>query len=152
MKKLVFILLIAVFSGSVAKAQFSHLSDVELKTNEDYEEFAEQVLDCSYYLLMTPFDKKDNERTAATDFIVRWMKGCPSYQFTLSDEVKLLTDEKEDLIGLYVTCYAKQALENEESALSKTEIEKEAIDSLIQYCSKPGNKIKPTKEMKKRLS
>ena len=77
MKKIVFILLTLIISGNVAKAQFSHLKEVELKSNEDYKEFTEQVLDCSYYLLMTPFDKKDTEREVATDFILRWMRVLP---------------------------------------------------------------------------
>ncbi|WP_075591483.1 hypothetical protein [Labilibacter marinus] len=151
MKKLIIILFALIATSNWANAQFSHLNDVELKTSEDYKEYTEQVLDCSYYLLMTPFDKKDSERTAATEFIIRWMKGSPSCDFSVSDDIKTLTEEKEELIGLYASCYAKVYLENEESTQDITEITEGAVSALIQYCNNPSNKIKPTKEMKKRL-
>ena len=152
MKRTYLFIVIALFIGKNINAQFSHLKDVELKTSEDFEEFAELVVDCSNYLLMTPFDKKDSERAIATDFITRWIKGSPSVNFNLSENVKQLTDDREDLIGIYITCYAQKILESDIQAPDYVEIEKEAIVSFLQYCNRADNKIKPTKEMKKDLA
>jgi len=149
MKKLIIILLTLLTIGISVEAQFSHLNDIELKSTQDYHEFAEQVLDCSHYILMTPYSKKDKDRTAATKFIVRWMKGSPSLDFEVSETIKVLTEEKEELIGIYISCYAKQLLEDDENSLSKTELESEALKLFASYCNNPNNKIKPTKELKK---
>ena len=149
MKKFIIILIALVITGSLAKAQFSHLKEIKLQSSEDYSEFAEQVLDCSYYLLMTPYSKRDADRVAATNFITRWLKGSPTAGFTVSETIKTVTEEKEALIGLYISCYAKQLLEDDENVLSSSELEEKALHSLVNYCNNPNNKIKPTKELKK---
>ncbi len=148
MKKSTIILLIAMLAGTWANAQFAHLNEVKFESDADYQEYAEQVLDCSYYLLMTPFDKKDAERTAATDFITRWLNGNPAYDFSVSENIKSITEEKEDLIGIYITCFAKVVLEKEVEVVDD-KVEKQAIESFISYCNNPTNKVKVTKEMKK---
>ncbi|GAF02072.1 hypothetical protein [Saccharicrinis fermentans] len=148
MKKSVIILMILTATVTLSNAQFTYLNDIKLESDEDYAAYSEQVLDCSYYLLMTPYNKKDTERKAATTFIVRWMKGSPSLNFKISNKIKALTDEKEELIALYISCYAKQLLEDEKKSLSQTELELRAIQSLASYCNNPNNKVKATKELK----
>ena len=152
MKKTTILLFILTLCGTWASAQFSHLNEVKLETSEDYTEYADQILDCSDYILLTPYDKKDSERKAAIDFITRWIQGSPDYSVTINDNIKLITEEKEDLLGLYITCYAKHTLENDVKYSKKEQLENIAINSLIEYCGNPINKIKPTKEMKSMIA
>lgn len=135
--------------GTWVQAQFSYLKEVKLQSADDYKEYAENVLDCSDYLLLTPYDKKDIERQAATDFVTRWIQGSPQFSLNVSENIKVLTEEKEDLLGLYITCYAKQAIENKDNYTNDELLEKDAINLFLDYCANPQNKIKLTKEMKK---
>ncbi len=147
MKRFIFILLIAIGLGNAASAQnFSSLNEVKFVDTEMYEEYIDQVFDCCYYLVQTPFTKKDEERVAANEFIQRWVKGSPSYSVMVSDKVKLLFENREELIQLYYGCYLKVVLEQDESDVQV--VEEKALDSIIRYCENTNNKLKMTKGMK----
>lgn len=149
MKKIAILFIAFILMGTWVQAQFSHLKEVKLQSAEDFNEYAEQVLDCSDYLLLTPYDKKDVERQVATDFIIRWIQGSPQFSLNVSENIKLLTEEREDLLGLYMTCYAKQILEKEGDYEDNEGVVNNTIHSFLDYCANPLNKIKLTKEMKK---
>lgn len=149
MKKTTILFFAFALMGTWVQAQFSHLKDVKLQSADDFNEYAEQVLDCSDYLLLTPYDKKDSERQVATDFVIRWMQVAPQFSLNISENIKLLTEEKEDLLGLYITCFAKQVLENKENHVNDKLLENNTINLFLDYCANPLNKIKLTKEMKK---
>jgi hypothetical protein len=149
MKSFIILLITALGIQSAINAQFSHLKDVKLETTKDFQDNTEQVFDCSNYILLTPYDKKDDQRIAATEFVYRWINNSPKYTFTVSNKVKLLTDEREDLLALYSICYALFSLENKDIITTVSEKENYAIDALINYCGNPINKIKLTKEIKK---
>lgn len=142
------ILLLFLFSLSVTfvNAQFSYLNDVELESAEDYTEYTETIYDCCDYLLLTPFSKKDIERVAATNFIERWVKGAPESSYKVSKNIQSLTDNKPDLLGLYLTCMAKEFVEG--NANTSLQAEEKAIVSFLDYCTNPMNKLKLTKEIK----
>ncbi len=147
MKQFVIIFLLVIGSGNIISSQnFSSLQDVKFEDSEMYEEYIDQVFDCCYYVVQTPYDKKDDERVAAVDFITRWAKGAPLYNIEISERVKLLFEEREDLISLYSGCYLKLVLELEETDVNI--IEEKAIESVIKYCSNDQNKLKMTKGMK----
>lgn len=147
MKRFIFILLIAIGIGNAVSAQnFSSLNEVKFVDTEMYEEYIDQVFDCCYYLVQTPFTKKDAERVAANEFIKRWVKGSPSYTVKVSDKVKQLFEEREELISLYYGCYLKVSLEQDET--NAQIIEEKALDSIIRYCENSSNKLKMTKGMK----
>ncbi len=147
MKQFVFILLLAIGVGNTLSSQnFSSLKDVKFEDSEMYEEYIDQVFDCCYYVVQTPFDKKDTERAAAIDFINRWAEGSPSHSIKVTERVKLLFEEREDLISVYSGCYLKLVLELEENDVNV--IEEKAIESVIKYCSNDHNKLKMTKGMK----
>ncbi|TLX73912.1 hypothetical protein E9993_13975 [Labilibacter sediminis] len=148
MKKSIILLVTLILCGTLAKAQFSHLKDVKLQSAKDYTEYTEQIFDCSDYILLTPYDKKDKERTTAINFVTRWLEGSPEYSFFISDNIKVITEERDDLLGLYTTCYAKIIVENEGAITNHEKIENLAINSLLEYCGNQINKVKPTKEMK----
>ncbi len=147
MKRFIFILIITVGFGSAISAQnFSSLSEVEFVDSEMYDEYIDMVFDCCYYLVQTPYEKKDDERLAANQFIQRWASGASSYSIKVSDNVKELLDEREELISLYCGCYLKVSLEQEESDPSI--LEEKALDAILRYCNNSSNKMKMTKGMK----
>lgn len=147
MKKF-FLLLIVVFATTFANAQFAYLNDVQLDTDGDFQEYVDVAIDCCDYLLLTPFDKKDVERQAATAFIIRWININPAYSFEVTKDIRSLTQENEELVGLYTICCVKLMLDAEAKELTGN-LQNEAINSFIAYCSNPMNKIKLTKEIKK---
>lgn len=147
MKQFVLILLLTIGYGNIISSQnFSSLKDVKFEDSDMYEEYLDQVFDCCYYVVQTPYDKKDIERFAAVDFITRWSKGSPSHTIKVSDKVKLLFEEREDLLSVYSGCYLKIILELEENDANI--VEEKAIESVIRYCSNDKNKLKMTKGMK----
>lgn len=150
MKRSILLISILVIVSSI-QAQFSYLNDVKLEGESDVQEYSETVLDCCDYLLLTPYDKKDVERQAASDFIVRWTQVHPNYEFELTEDVKLITEENEVLLSLYTTCCAKHFLESENASILQ-ELQSEAFDTFLSYCSNPMNKMKLTKEIKKRIA
>ncbi len=147
MKQFVFILLLVIgIVDNISSQNFSSLKDVKFEDAEMYEEYIDQVFDCCYYVVQTPYDKKDIERTAAVDFINRWAEGSPSHSIKVTERVKLLFEEREDLISVYSGCYLKLVLELDEDDVNI--IEEKAIESVIKYCSNDNNKLKMTKGMK----
>ena len=151
MKRIILVALITILGVSGYAGNFATLANIELNTSEQYAEAQEQVLDCCYYLLSTPCDKKDEDRTYATQFIVRWMQGTPEYSFELEEVVKRMTANKEELLSLYLTCFTKLTLESENPYEEKAQIKQEAMDAFLNYCGNSINKVRPTKEMKKML-
>ncbi len=151
MKRIILVALISVLGLQIYAGDFSKLANVELNTSEQYEAAQEQVLDCCYYLLSTPCDKKDEDRAFATQFIVRWMQGTPEYSFEIEEVVMKMTDEKEELLSLYLTCFTKLTLESENPYEDKDQIKHDAMDAFLNYCGNSINKVRPTKEIKKML-
>lgn len=149
MKHLILISIALLCIAVNGKAQhFNFLNKVELTDQESYKEYIDQVFDCCYYVLQTPFDKKDVDRNTASGFVVKWVNGCTDCQFALPDHIKTLTEEKEALITLYTVCHVKEYLENADDNISLTELTNKAEVAFITYCSDGKNKMKITKEMK----
>ena len=151
MNRIILMALITIFGVSGYASNFSGLANIELNTSEQYAEAQEQVLDCCYYLLSTPCDKKDEDRGFATQFIVRWIQGTPEYSFEIEEVVTKMTSDKEELLSLYLTCYTKLTLESENPYEEKSQIKQQSIEAFLDYCGNSINKVRPTKEMKKML-
>jgi len=151
MNRIILVALITIFGVSGYASNFSKLANIELNTSEQYAEAQEQVLDCCYYLLSTPCDKKDEDRGFATQFIIRWIQGTPEYSFEIEDVVTKMTAEKEELLSLYLTCYTKLTLESENPYEEKNQIKQQSIEAFLDYCGSSINKVRATKEMKKML-
>lgn len=151
MKRFLVLTFISILGLQSYATDFSKLSTIELNTSEQYEAAQEQVLDCCYYLLSTPCDKKDKDRGFATQFIIRWIQGTPEYSFEIEETVAQMTGEKDELLSLYLTCYTKLTLESENPYEEKETIKKGAINAFLDYCGNSINKVRPTKEIKRML-
>lgn len=146
--KHVLIVLIALVLVISAQAQdFSYLNDIELNSKEQLKEAEEYVLDCCYYITATRYDKKDVQRTMATSFVTSWLSKSKDLSSVLNEDIVLMTEERIDLEGLYLGCYALNIIEN--SGATQKDIEGGALVALLDYCNNPINKVKLTKELKR---
>ncbi len=152
MKRLVVFWFGLVLGVNLVNSQnFEALKEVQFSDQESFNEYREQVTDCCSYVLQTPNDKKDEERKFAIEFVTRWLKDCPHCKFTISDNVKHMTEERADLIGLFAISYAAVYMDNEQGIRNANEenLNEQAISRFLNYCEEDMNKIKLTKEMKK---
>ena len=148
--KQVFVLVLMVLGVTIVSGQdFTGLSKVELKELKQYIQVEEQVLDCCYYLTGTPFEKKDENRQLATVFVNRWVQGMPQIAFELTESINLITEGKEELVSIYKVSLAMAVIENKKLDPAGVEVERIAINAMLDYCSNPVNGVKMPKEMKR---
>lgn len=152
MKSILVVLLIVLGDLSVSGQHFASLNDVKFPDQESYSEYTDQVFDCCYYLLQTPFDKNDKDRESASEFIIKWMAGSSVYSFHVDDSIKTLTEDREDLLGIYCACYTLEILEKLEQGIPIVSADEKALSRFIDYCGNPINRVKITKEIKKIIS
>ncbi len=142
----------AIVASSLSFGQsFSELAKYEFKTVESYKSEQSKVLECSNYLFNNPSNKDESNRLTATQYILKWMEGTPDYTFDIDKKVLELTKGNSDLLGLYFAAMSKVVLENENHTLNSEEIYNQAEKLLVDYSSNSGNKIKPSKKIKKIL-
>ena len=78
------------------------------------------------------------------------MEGTPDYTFEIGKEAMDLTKGNNDLLGLYLAAMSKVVLDEKgDEKLSNEQIYNQAEEILVNYCSDPDNKIKPSKKIKK---
>ncbi len=130
---------------------YSNLANEGFNSSEAYKAAEMQVLECSNYILNNPYVKNDLNRLNALQYILKWMEGTPDYMFTIGDDAMKLTKGKPQLMTIYFSAMVKTVLENPASNLSDNEIQQKAKAAIVEYCSKPVNGIKPTKEIKRIL-
>lgn len=147
MKQLIITLIALVLAVSTQAQDFSYLNDIELNDKEQLKEAEEYVLDCCYYLTATRYDKKDEQRENATAFVKSWLSKSEDLSKVISEDVILMTEERDDLKNLYLSCYALTIIENE--GATQKEIEDGTLVSMLNYCNNPINKMKLTKELKR---
>jgi hypothetical protein len=148
MKK-VFLCLVLVFGSLNLMAQdFTSLNVNSLQKMEDYVKAEPKVLECSTFLLNTPYEANNLNRLSAMNYIMKWMEGT-DYTFNIDSKAVELTEGNNDLFGLYMTTMPKVVLENKGVNLSTDEIHNRVVDLLIAYCKNEKNNMKPTKKLKK---
>lgn len=125
------------------------LNPESLKTAQDYKNAEERVLSCANYLLNNPIDKEDLIRKTTFTYLFKWVEGTPEHTFSLDEEVVLLTGNDKDILTIYFSALAKTVLEEPSEQSTDEEIQEQAIQYLLDYCSDPENHLKPTKRMNK---
>ena len=144
------ILFTVILSSVSTNAQdFLGLDPEGLKTEKDFKNAEERVLECANYLLSNPIDKDILTRKAIFPFLFKWMDGTPEHTFSLEAEIVELTGNDNRLITIYFASVAKVSLENSTVQYTDEEIQDQATQYLINYCSNPENHLKATKKMKK---
>lgn len=147
MKKVIVCLVLVFSSLNLFAQDFTSLDINSLQTAEDYEKAEPKVLECSTFLLNTPFEANNLNRLSAMSYILKWMEGT-HYTFSIDTQAVELTDKNDDLLGLYLTTMPKVVLENKGANLSNDEIHNRVVALLIAYCKDEKNNMKPTKKLK----
>lgn len=151
MKKTIFLLLVTCVTFISNAQNFTQLADYEFESAESYKQEESKVLLCANYLFNNPADQAEFNRLTSIQFIMKWMTGTPDYTFEIGEEAMELTKGNTDLFGLYMAAMSKVVIDNEGEELTNDEIYTQAEAILVEYCSNPDNKMKPSKKIKKIL-
>lgn len=147
MKHLLITVIALLVAVSMYSQDFSYVKEIELNNTDQIKGAEEDVLECCYYLVGARYDKKDEQRIFAADFVSRWLASVFDDQDVLNEKIKVITEGREDLNRLYEIYYALNYIENE-GEISEEELKEAAFGGLIDFCDNPLNKIKLTKELK----
>jgi hypothetical protein len=136
--------LVLLMTGLFVNAQdFSYVNDIDLEDKTQYDEAAEATMECCCYLTAVRYDKKDQQRVIATQFVKQWVEAQNKQNVLLNN----VFEEDEVLREMYIVYFAMQYLEEDGDA-SVHELQVAALKGVVQYCSNPSNKLKVTKELK----
>lgn len=147
MKKEILFIAFFISSLNLFAQDFTSLDVNSLQKAEDYVKAEPKVLECSNFLLNTPYEANNLNRLSAMNYILKWMEGT-DYTFSIDSKAVELTDKNNDLFGLYMTIMPKVVLENKGANLSNDEIHNRVVNLLIEYCKNEKNNMKPTKKLK----
>jgi hypothetical protein len=126
---------------------YSKLKDIELKDKEDYSKAEDKILECSKYVLTTPMEDDNTNRTNALQFLLRWMDGTPDYTFNLDETVGKLAQTSDALLGVYMACMCRYVLENKDKAKDDKDVKYNSVLLLIDYAKDPNNKVEISGEL-----
>ncbi len=143
MKRLLFIFSILLVSVIVKAQDFSYLKTIDLKDASQAVEADEAAMECCCYLTGVRYNKKDDQREKATEYIKSWLATSCTQSYLLDE----LFEEDSDLTDMYLAFYALNYLNHEKGTDAGT-IQANALKGLVSYCSNSANKIKLTKELK----
>jgi len=82
--------------------------------------------------------------------LIKWMTDTPDFSFTVEPVVmKKIVGEDQGLLGLYMACMAKYALENRDKAKDPKQVELNAVKMMISYAEKSENGLKMSESFRK---
>jgi hypothetical protein len=137
------LLAINTFSQNVSQYDY-----IPLRTAVDYRKAEPQVVLASDYVYSTPIDKENQNRKNAMSFIVKWMSGTSDFSFIMDETVMKITNNDNDVLGVYFACITKYALEKGKG-VDRDELKYNSFLLLALYCENPDNNYKPRGEIKK---
>ncbi len=140
---LLFFSVLSVFSQNA-----SQYDNILLTTAHDYRKAEPQVILAADYVYSTPIDKDNIHRKNAISFIMKWMSGTSDYSFIPDRTVSRVTNNENELIGVYYACLAKYAL-NKGKAADREDVKINSYILLAIYCENPDNGYKIKGEIKK---
>lgn len=123
-------------------------SAVKLETETDYKNAEPAIIKASNYILSTPFDGEDMQRTQAIQLILVWMEGTNDYAFDFDFMDKL--DNEIPQTTTFLASLAKYALENKDlyAEGNKSVIYNGVFETFLSYCENPKNNIKQGRKLK----
>jgi len=122
--------------------------NIFLNNPKEYRKAEPQVILAADYVYASPIDKDNLNRQNAISFIMRWMSGTPDYSFTPDKAVMKITNNDNEVLGVYFACLAKYALEKGKG-VDREELKINSYKLLAIYCENPDNNYKPRGEIKK---
>jgi hypothetical protein len=142
---LILFLLVAINTFSQNVSQYDY---IPLRTAVDYRKAEPQVILASDYVYSTPIDKENQNRKNAMSFIVKWMSGTSDYSFVVDETVLKITNNDNEVLGVYFACITKYALEKGKG-VDRDELKYNSFLLLATYCENLDNNYKPRGEIKK---
>jgi hypothetical protein len=146
--KIVLASLLIFTSLSIFSQSKSQYDNVFLATASDFRRAEPQVILASDYVYSNPVEKDNAHRESAINFVMKWMQGTPDYSFPLDETLTKIAKNDYDLIGVYIACCAKYALEKGKG-VSRDDIKYNSYVLLVNYCENPVNNYKIRGEVKK---
>jgi hypothetical protein len=145
----IFLMILFPFVAITAFSQnLSQYDYIPLRTAVDYRKAEPQVVLASDYVYSTPIDKENQNRKNAMSFIVKWMSGTSDYSFIVDETVLKITNNDNEVLGVYFACITKYALEKGKG-VDRDELKYNSFLLLATYCENPDNNYKPRGEIKK---
>lgn len=131
MKTILLVYSIVCLSLSSWSQGFEVPQDYNLSTAEDFRSYNNDIIDCAVWLYDKPFDAEKEKHAQAQEFFFSWMVGTPDVSVQLTHKVAKLTVKNPGLLLIYLSCYAKEVLENPE--IKPEDANAKAVYDLVQY-------------------
>jgi len=147
MKTLLPILLLCFSLNSFSQGT-SQYDNITLTKASDYRKAEPEVMLACDYVYTTPVDKENLNRKNAITFIVKWMSGTSDYPFVMDKTVYTVTNNDNQVLGVYFACISKYALEKGKG-VSHEDLSYNSYVLLANYFENPKNNFIPRGELKK---
>lgn len=135
------------FTTLYAQLKFDVPQNVELKSKEDYSKYETTVIDAANWLEETDLNKETEKRQQVNSFVIQWVSGTPDITVDLTEQLGKIYGKNAQLLTVYMASYAKNFLENKNSATKFTATKAGLISIMNVY--KKGIEITKSKEMDK---
>ena len=131
--------------------QFFQLPNMELNDEIDCRLMEPQILLCAGYILSTPVNAADKNRTYAINAVKRWMLETPDYSYNIEKNVAKILDKEGNVMSVFVTAMTQFSIENPDKGNDSQAVSWYAWNTVLDYVSTPANNIKLTGEIKKMI-
>ena len=131
--------------------QFSQLQNMELINEIDCRLMEPQMLLCAGYILSSPVNMADKNRTYAINAVKRWMAATPDYSYNIEKNVAKILDKEGNVMSVFVTAMTQFSIENPDQGNDRRAVSWYAWNTVLDYASNPANNIKLTGELKKMI-
>lgn len=121
--------------------------NVELKTKDDYAKYETAIIDAAKWLEETDLNKETEKRQQVNAFVLQWISGSPTINIDINEKLGKIYGKNAQLLGLYLASYARNLLENKNTA-TKFSATKAGLISMMNVYKK-GIEISKSKEMEK---
>lgn len=146
MKRILLICMLVVAGGNLFAQTLPQFNQIKLENKKDFKLAEPQVVQTALFILATPINKDKELRTAAAQFLMKWMDGTPDFTFTLDENSTRTFLQNNDLMMVYVASMSKYAIQNKPR--NSRDITIHAIKNLLAYINDPANNVKKTDELK----
>jgi hypothetical protein len=147
MKKILLFSLVILVSFSTSFAQeLPNLKHVKLNKKAHFKDIEPLVLKVTDYLFSTAANEKNESRSDAGQFLIKWMNGTPDNTFFLEEKETHFFDTDTELMLMYMAALTKFTLLNK-SVDNQHEKVLGAMQLVLPYLDKQENKKSWSKEL-----
>lgn len=151
MSKISLIAFFLIYCSILNAQNYQNLEFIKLSEQKDYIAVETKVLDCSNFIINNPTYVDKEGRLNAISFLKRWVEGTHHHSFTENAYFLKFSKEKFEISSVYYAAYAKAVITSKPDNNSIEDINAIAIQTLLDYCTNPKNRIKLTNGIKKLL-